>query len=93
MNAVADFIYYVLLKGGKILVLILGTILFIMIVVYFQNWQTGFEQITTNSVKTCQDSSDCFYWCDECVSIASTQVCKSPYKPCECVENLCQPAS
>jgi type IV secretory pathway VirB3-like protein len=90
MGDAAEFLYYALLKHGKIITVILAVILFIMVFIYAQNWQMGFKEITSNSLKTCSDNTDCFYWCNECVSIASTNVCKSEYHPCKCVNGLCQ---
>lgn len=93
MSGAKDFIYYTLLKKGKIIIAILGIIVFMMVFIYFQNWQLGFKEVTTNTVKTCSQNSECFYWCDECVSIASTEICKSEYRPCKCVNGICQEAA
>ena len=93
MVKVADFIYYNLLKHGKILAAILGLIVFVLVYMYISKWMVGFEEITTNSALVCNEDVDCFYWCDECVSIASTKVCRSEYKKCVCVNGLCELAT
>lgn len=90
MSVISDFIYYTLLKKGKIIITILGLIVFIMVFFYIKNWETGFEEVTTNSLKTCSEDNDCFYWCDDCVSVASTEICEAEYKPCICQDGLCQ---
>jgi hypothetical protein len=89
MSEFADFFYYALLKRGKILTVILGIIIFIMVFTYFANWGTGFKEITSNSLKNCNSDSECFSWCEECVSLASTQYCEPKYQPCVCNEGLC----
>ena len=84
--SVSDFLYYTVLKKGGIIILILGVLLGTMLYFYVENWGANFQTTTENARKKCDENADCFYWCDECVSIASTKTCEACLT-CRCVCN------
>ena len=87
----SDFIYYTLLKHGKILVAIAGLVIAIIVFMNSQGFGTGIEQTQTNSLKYCENDSDCFEHCNECVSIKDSRVCEENTSiNCICVNNSCQ---
>ena len=89
--AFGDFFYYTLLKHAKVIIAILGAIVAILVFMYVQKFGMGFETTTSASVRVCEEDVDCFEYCGNCVSIASTKVCPPNESiKCACINNRCQ---
>ena len=88
-----DFIYYNLLKHGKILIALAGLVIAIIVFLHSQNFGIGVEQTEANSMKYCETNSDCFEHCNECVSIKDSRICEENNSiKCVCINNTCQVA-
>jgi len=88
--ALGDFFYYTLLKHGKIIIAIVGLLIAIIVFNYSHNFSTNFEKTTSNSINYCEEDSECFEHCGECVSIKTSETC-APNESikCACINNTC----
>jgi len=92
MVTFSDIIYYNFLKKAAIVLVILGILIGIFAVSYTWDWITGVKQISETSPKLCSDSTDCFEWCGECVSIKDSRNCGLQGIRCACINGTCQKA-
>jgi len=86
----SDFIYYTLLKHGKIIVVVMGTIVAILVFMYIQKFGIGVKAATENSVRYCEEDLECSEYCGDCVAIKSTRYCPPNASiKCACINNSC----
>ncbi len=86
----SDFLYYNLLKHGKILIIVLGTIVAVLVFLYIQKFGIAFKTTTNNSLKYCEEDIECFDYCGSCVAIKPTKHCETNTSvKCACVNNSC----
>ena len=86
----SEFLYYTLLKHGKIIVVVMGAIIAVLVFMYIQKFGIGFKTTTENSVKYCEDDLECFDYCGDCVAVKSTKYCAPNNSvKCACINNSC----
>lgn len=91
--SLADFIYYTILKHGKIIIIALGIFLFLFVTIYFQRFGLAYKETTESSLRFCEVDEDCFFHCGKCYSIKPSDFCEKNYteeKECICIDNVCQ---
>ena len=86
----SSFLYYTLLKHGKIIIAIMGAIIAVLVFMYIQKFGIDFKVTTENTMRYCEEDKDCFEHCGDCVSIKSTRYC-APNNSirCTCANNSC----
>ncbi len=86
----SEFIYYTLLKHGKIIIAIVGFMIAIIVFMYTQNFGMKVDETTQYSLVQCDYDSDCFEHCGECVSIKDSRFCEDNESiHCACINNTC----
>ncbi len=91
--SIADFIYYTVLKSGKIIMIVLGFFLFILVFMYTGRFGVGVSDVTSASLKECVEDTDCFFYCGDCYSIKPLRYCEDEgieTLDCVCSNNLCR---
>jgi hypothetical protein len=85
-----EMIYYTLLKRGQVLIAILGLIVAILVFMNAQKYGIGVNTISSNVLTNCATDTDCFEYCNGCVSVASTKQCEPNTSIiCGCINNTC----
>ena len=89
--AFGDFVYYTLLKHGRVIIVVLGIIIILMVVTYSQKFGIGMEKTSSGVLVHCNEDIDCFEHCGECVSLASARYCEPDFeRVCVCLNKKCQ---
>ncbi len=91
--SISDFVYYTVLKHGKILIIILGFVLFVLIYLNAKRFGLIYSDTTEASLKNCFEDHECFFYCGSCYSIKPTQFCFEEIEEeveCVCIDNKCQ---
>ena len=88
---ISEFLYYAILKHGKLIIIILGIIVGILVFTFFSKWSTRFDTTTDVAASFCEEDIECQYDCGRCVSIPPSELCE-PCEECKCVclNNSCQ---
>ncbi len=91
--SLSDFVYYTILKHGRIIIIVLGFVLFILVYLNAKRFGLIYSETTEASLKSCVEDRDCFFYCGGCYSIKPTEFCLEETKEdinCVCIDNICQ---
>lgn len=91
--SLSNFVYYTVLKHGRIIIIVLGFILFLLVYLNAKRFGLIYSETTEASLRSCVEDKDCFFYCGDCYSIKPSEFCLDETitdVKCVCINNRCQ---
>ena len=84
-----EMMYYVLLKHGQVLTVVLCIIVGILVFANAQRFGLIVLGIENAVITTCESDFDCFESCEKCVSVKSNNCEPNLSMICSCINRTC----